>query len=284
MKYFVPSENEFKQVSDAPTNASVNDIIAHLGLHQDTVFSFWHEPSYNESRDISFAILEVFSKNVVCVAMHDKIRSINKYELNIFLDKLEDDSIYDSYNVEAVLRKSIENRSLTSEFLTRVLKLKYTTPNGIFFSEKLDKYLFFTEGVLTDYRLSDGLDVWAKRWKQIRPDLLASQQVTASYYWGSNHRAILAEVNRQADAWANIPQAANNEFVELHRNNFGAVSFEMLQVCHYKKPMKLQDFVVANYGRCKMILSNENAYVYKCGNFSYKFDKEGNIADISLLL
>ena len=284
MKYFVPSENGFRPIMDAPDNASVNVIIEHLGFHKSTVFSFWHEASYDEKRDIRYVLFEVLSKNVLCVATQDRISNISKEKLYEFVNKLEDDALYSSYNVDDTLQQGIENKSFTSEFLTRILGLKYTTPTGVFFSDKLDKYLFFTDGLLTDYQLADGLDVWAKRWKQVRPDLLASQQATASYYWGSNQRAILSEVNRQADAWADIPQAANNEFVELHRNQFGAINFEMLRVCHYDRSMKLREFVVTNHGRYRRLPSREDVSVYACGRFTYKFDMDGNILDVSLLL
>lgn len=282
LKYFVPSKTGFKQMLDAPADASVNAITEHLGLHKDTVFSFWHETSYTTNRDVAYVLLEVFSKNIVCVAVRENVKGVSSHQLSLYLDKLEEGDILESYEVEERLKTAIENESFRVEFLTRILGLKYTTPTGVFFSEKLDKYLFFTDSILTDYQLADGLGVWAKTWKQVRPDLLASQQATASYYWGNNYRAILAEINRQADAWADIPAASNNKHIDLHRNHFGAVNFEMLQVCHYKRDMKLHEFVITNHGRYQRLPSREDATVYGCGIFAYHFDSEGNIIDVTL--
>ncbi|HMI61936.1 MAG TPA: hypothetical protein VK518_13540, partial [Puia sp.] len=86
-----------------------------------------------------------------------------------------------------------------------------------------------------------------------------------------------AEINAQADAWAKIPNATNNEFVPLHTSDQGVVNFVMLRVCHYTRAMSFDEFSTINHGRYVSVGPD----TYRVGRFEYRFDATGNLKDCS---
>jgi hypothetical protein len=280
MNVFASTPTGFKLVTDMPANASINMMTEHLGHTITNVFTFWHD--YNESYNIQFVALEIFSRNIVYVATKNDVYNLDSNKVARFIKNLDDADIYDSYDVKDRLSKGIEQKTLSKDFLSKVLELNDIDNNGVFYSSKLDVYLYLSDGLLVDFQVADGLDIWAKRWKQIRPDLLAQYQETALYYWGNDHKAILNEINKQADAWANTPQAMHNEFIDLHRNQFGAVNFQMLLVCHYGKKVSLKDFLIINRGRYRRLPNTPDGdLVYESGGFLYNFDVDNTLLSVS---
>jgi hypothetical protein len=280
---FIPTETGFELVENITGNGSINSVSEHLGygIKPSEIYTFWN--NYDEGSDIQYVALEMFSKNIAYIATQSHIKSIDKKQLYHFLEKLTDREIYDSYTVEDKLKEAIEARSFTIDFLAKSLELDTAEDNGIYYSDKLGMYLYFENGILTDFQGADGLGIWAKTWKQVRPDLLEQYQMVATYYWGDNLKAALNEINTQATAWANTPETLNNKFIDLHTDSLGIVNFEMLLVCHYNKAINLHDFLLINHGRYEKIVNESSAdSSYKLGFFLYVFNSAGNLFHITV--
>ena len=279
---FIPTETGFELVENITGNGSINSVCEYLGyaIAPSDTYTFWND--YDENSKIQYVALELFSRNVAYIATKSHVNSIDKKSVYHFLDNLTDKEVYDSYTVEDKLKEAIEAKSFTIDFLAKSLDLDTAEDNGIYYSDKLGMYLYFTNGILTDYQGADGLGIWAKTWKQVRPDLLEQYQRVATYYWGENLKAALNEINTQATAWASTPEAMGNKFVGLHTDNFGSVNFEMLLVCHYNREISLHNFLIINHGRYEKISKeNHNISNYKLGFFLYSFDEIGNLINIT---
>jgi len=121
MNIFTLNSNGFDLITNIPPNASINKMTEHLGYHPSTLFTFWH--NYKENNDIQFIALEIFSKNIIYVATKNDIRTLSLSKVNFFLNKLDDDDIYESYGVQDKLRTGIEHKTLSKEFLSKILEL-----------------------------------------------------------------------------------------------------------------------------------------------------------------
>lgn len=278
MAVFTPTPSGFKELPGSTTNGSINSVAEHLGYHPDQVY--FHLGDLDREFDIQMVVLEVFTMNVVFVGTKDGVTSIDLSKLNHYLRDLTDDDLYNSYKVNPTLTDGIENKSLPASFLGRVLGIDNIEENGVFYSTKLDKYLYFTDGLLTDFQSSDGLNQAAKRLHQINPNIIEAYEAQAKRYWGNDNKKVLSEINTQADAWASTPQSVGNEYVPLHTDANGIVNFHMLLVCHYSEPITLTEFLTLNHGRYQK--RTDAANTYHLGSFTYEFDTDGELLDASM--
>jgi hypothetical protein len=223
--------------------------------------------------------LELFTRNVVFLGTKKEVLSIEPSKLAHFLRNLDDREMYDSYNVNSTLRAGVQNKTLSHEFLGRVLNMSGVERDGVFYSDKLGLYLYFSEGMLTDFQASDGLNEWAKHWKQLNPRIIDAYESEAKRYWGDNLKQVLHEVNTQANALAGIPNAMSNEFIPLHTDGRGLVNFHMLLVCHYEHEITLADYLILNHGRYEKLLnkSPDELSFYRLGRFDYLFGSDGDL-------
>ena len=176
----------------------------------------------------------------------------------------------------------IKNRSLDVTFLSRVLNIEDSSPNGVFYVERIDLYLYFLNGNLVDYQSSSGLNEWAKVWKSINPSVLEDYQKWAQTYKGNDMSSVIEEINAQAEAWASVPEGWHNKYVKLHSTKLNTVNFVMLMVCHYGKPITLDYFLKINLGRYKMIESKSGVKKFKVDRFIYEFNDQGYLLDCYL--
>lgn len=277
MSTFVPTPTGYKKLTSAPSNASINSVCEHLGYHTDQFYT-WHG-DFNFEFDISMVALEVFSRNIIFVSTRQGVETVDLTKLSHFMRNLNDEEIYTSYTVEDSLTAGIANRSLNSVFLGKVLGNTGIEPDGVFYDRKLNLYLYFTDGYLVDFQASDGLNKWAKHWKQLNPKLIAAYEAEAKKYWGNDSKRVLHEVNVQSDALAGVPQAAGNEFVGLHRTKSGLVNYRMLLTCHYDESITLKDFLVLNHGRYQELKSHGK---YRLGRFDYLFSSDGTLIQTTM--
>ena len=133
--------------------------------------------------------------------------------------------------------------------------------------------LFFIDGRLVSMQSSDGLNEWARHWKNLNATFFSNYEKEARVYWGNNIGQVIKEINMQADAFASIPNAMNNEFTPLHTNDFGNINFAMLKVCHYSYDIDLTAFKFINHGRYKELQPN----IFRVQDFIYQFDFKGNL-------
>ncbi|TGE06100.1 hypothetical protein [Hymenobacter fodinae] len=274
---FVPDGAQFKELTDAPPNASINDLGKHMGYHPDQIHYYFGDN--DPDSEIRGIIFELFSRNIIMVGTKKTVTTINKNSLTHFTRHLTERDLINSYSVSSSLNDGIKNKSLSSSFLARVLGMKGVERDGVFYSERLGLYLYFVDGVLTDFQASDGLGKWAKHFKQINSDIIDAFEAEARRYWGSDNKQVMAEINRQADALADIPDAMQNEYLPLHENTDGSYNFHMMLVCHYEQPIMLDEFLVINHGRYERVTERElgDTNAYKVGRFVYIFSAEGDL-------
>lgn len=135
------------------------------------------------------------------------------------------------------------------DYLSKVLNIKDPQPDGILYVERLGLNFFFIDGLLVDFQSSDGLNEWAKHFKQLNPRYFEHYVKHARMYWGNSLNKIINEVNKQFQAFSYIPGGANNQHIELHKNSNGTINFYMLMVCHYGTPITAGQLEDLNYGR-----------------------------------
>lgn len=268
MPVFVPEAGGFKRLTSVHSNSSINGVCEHLGYNTDQFYT-WHG-DFDFEFDINTVALEVFSRNIIFVSTKQGVETVDAAKLSYYLRNLNDVEVYTSYNVEDTLTEGIANRSLSSTFLGKVLG-DNIEPDGVFYASKLNLYLYFTDGHLVDFQASDGLNKWAKHWKQLNPKIIAAYEAQARRYWGNNQKQVLNEINAQSDALAGVPHAVGNEFAPLHRNENGLVNYRMLLTCHYDHPISLADFLALNHGRYKELSQGK----YRLGRFDYLFSNDG---------
>ncbi|GAA4419250.1 hypothetical protein GCM10023187_53380 [Nibrella viscosa] len=276
---FIPKGQAFKELTEALEDTSINGISEHLGYNTNQVQAYYGYPP--ENPDITAVIFEVFTQNIVFVSTKTHVTQLTRSKVDYFLRDFKLEEFYNSVTTEDILQEGIENRTLSIDYLARVLAIESPDENGVFFVPKIGHYLYFNEGFLTDFSASDGLNKWAKQLMQINPNLIDSYEKVAKKYWGHESKKIINEVNIQAEAFADLPQAANNKFIPLHEAELGTINFFMLLVCHYDRGITLPEFKEINHGRYKETLQSTDSLIeYKLGNFTYRFLASGVLFDI----
>lgn len=268
---FIQRNGRFEEYKGDVGKGSINEIIETLGYHIDQIYS----PILKSGKDkILYVGFEIFSRNLVFVLTSKDITYITHKDINKYLKEFSVRKEFDRLRTTDLLTECIENKSLTVDFLSKVLNLKDFSKSGIFFSDKLDIYLYFTEGVLTDFHFDDGLFPYAKHLKSVNPIVYNWIANLANKYWPNNSFQAIKEINIQCEAWANIPEAFGNEFIPLHRTENGGANLHMIRVCHYDYPIKINQFIEVNHGRYEELEDTDLNKVYRCGNFIYTFNKE----------
>jgi hypothetical protein len=278
---FVPAENGFRELTDGPAAPSVNEMAKYFGYEPDQVH-FYLGRAWTPESTIQAVIFEIFTDKVVYVATHKSVTHLTPSMLNTFLRGFNALEEFDDVTANEILATGIENKSLTVKFLSRVLGLTDTEPNGIFYSSRLGLYLFFNAGLLTDFQPADGLTYWAKHWKQLNPGMVSDYEQVARKYWGGNFSKVINEINIQSDALFDTPNCVKNAFVPLHRGEQGTVNYKMLLVYHYDHPLTLEEFMEVNHGRYKLLPAGGPRW-FQLGRFSYKFSEQGELIHKSQL-
>jgi hypothetical protein len=269
---FTASKNGFMEYKGQAGNGSINDTLYALGYHPDQAYTTRFNTNPKEA--IQVVVFEIFSRNIIFVMTSKKTTYITEKDLRKHLGNFSVSKEFDSIRINEVLNAGLENASLSSEFIAKVLHLKAISNNGMFYSERIKTYLYFTEGRLTDFHFDDGLFPWSKYLKEMNPTVYKNISDTALKYWADNDFQIKKEINIQSEAWSNTPDALRNEYLSLHRTENGGFNFHMLRVCHYKYPLKLKQFKEINHGRFMIVEENNSYKEISCGKFQYQFDSE----------
>jgi len=274
---FIPDGLNYKELTTYSGNGSINDIAKYLGYEESQTHTYFGD--FDESNDIRFIILKVFTRDIVFIGTKDTVLTLSKYKVDYFLRDLDLLSEFDSVSVKAILEKGIEEKSLPIKFLSDIFKIQNPDLNGTFFVKEIDLFLHFSEGFLVDFQSSNGLNDWANYFMNINPVIISTYEKVAKLYWGNNIGKVLNEINIQADALSVTPEGMKNEYIPLHTTEFGTINFAMLMVCHYNKPITFEEFMEINHGRVKEINQNEQDDIktYKVDNFAYDFLSGGSL-------
>jgi len=271
---FKPSNGGFAEYKGDIGNGSINDIRSILGYHADQVYG---RGLGNGNDKINYVCFEIFTRNVVFVRTSKKVTFITQRDIDKSLGKFSVSKHFDRKEISDRLSDGIDNCSMSIGFMAKVLSLKDVSRNGMFYSEKIKTYLYFTEGFLTDFHFDDGLFPYAKDLKAVNPTVYNWIAGIAYKYWPNNDFQAIKEINTQCEAWANIPEAFGNEFIPLHRTENGGANLHMIRVCHYNYPINISQFKEINHGRFETLDDEQGNPRFKCGKFTYLFDQNSEM-------
>tara|TARA_B100000953_G_scaffold283958_1_gene263354 strand:- start:93 stop:1016 length:924 start_codon:yes stop_codon:yes gene_type:complete len=278
-KTFVPKGNNYESIDVDIEPKSINNIVKFIGYNSDQFYTY--SDYDNKNSKIVVIILKIFTDDIICVLTDDTVTSISKKEVQNYLTGFDVKEEFSSYDIESTLKDGIENKSLTKQFLSEVFQ-KDISGNSIIINQ-IGYELHFTNDILSSFNPSDGLNKWAKMWKNEYPSTFRKYNEAASRYWDDENK-ILNEINKQADAFSNVPNGYQNEYIPLHTNPDGTINFKMLLVTHYTKDITLKEFKELNHGRYE--LSNEfndkdnyKRTTYRLNNTLYTFDENGKFVN-----
>lgn len=268
MPVFIANAKLFKRLPKEVEGKSINDICVYLGYDPVQTHTFFGD--FDESFPIRNVIFEVFTANIVAILTREGVTAIDKRQLDFFIRNYSIKAEFDSINTSEILNDGIKKNNLTIEFLARVLNIEDAEPNGVYFIDSLGLYLYFNNGVLTDFRSSDSLNEWAKYLKELNEVIVLDYQKAAELCH-SKSSDVLFEINMQAKSWSETPESYSNEFLELHRTPHDTINFFNLLVCHYGKDVNEEIFLKINKGRSLELKSNPEINRYNVGNFIFEF-------------
>ncbi|MFX0557516.1 hypothetical protein ACOCEA_12005 [Maribacter sp. CXY002] len=277
-KTFVPKEDGYVPVAIKVEKKSINNICKFLGYNSEEFYTY-NDFDLKNSK-IFIVIFKSFSDKIICVLTEDTVESIEQKDVDNYLVNFNLKDDFDSYDVESTLEDGVKNKSLSKEFLSEVFN-NPISDNDSFVAVEIGYELHFKNGVLTSYNPSDGLNKWAKSWKNEMPERYRKYYNEASRYQ-TNETDILKELNAQAAAFANTPDGVMNEYIKFHTNDNGIVNYKMLLVAHYNQTMDIDEFKLINKGRYE--LSNEfndqdnyKRTTYRVNKGLYTFDEKGKL-------
>ena len=276
---FVKTVNGFKQIEDNIAKLSFNDISVHLGYDPFHLHSY--HGGFKKRSNIQVVAFEVFTENVVFVLVDDNTKTPTEKSLKRFTKRFNFDEEFDSIFIRDYLLEGIESKSLSIGFFSKNLGLQINDPNGEVLAEKLGVKLFFINGTLASFKLTNDLEEWARHLKKINKDVISNYARLAKKYWQDDYDMIFREVNIQSESFANVPSGYLNEYIPLHKGEFNTINFLMLLVCHYEQKITEYQFKHYNHRRYSE-LPNYNSKIkkYNLGNFNYFFNSEGKLIDI----
>ncbi|WP_320019669.1 hypothetical protein [Labilibaculum manganireducens] len=274
-KVFIPQNGIFIERNLNIEKENINSICKQLGFNTDQCYSYFNFDGGD--KDIISVIFKVFTDEIVFVWTSDEVELLSAERMSKYLSKFDLKKEFDSYDIESTLNDGVKNKSLTSSFLSDIFNLKDPGLNGTLHVLSIGYDIEFKQGLIHKFYSADGLNKWAKLWKNENKAFYDLYLKAATKYWGDQKEKIINEINIQADAYANAPKS---EYLEYHRTAEGTVNFKMLLVAHYNEPMTLNEFKEVNHGRYE--LSNEfntkDGYkrtIYKLNKTLYTFSEKG---------
>lgn len=216
---FIPKNGSFEKLDLEPM--SFNDTVTRLGYHPDQVRSHLNM----DVEGIYWVGFKIFTNQIVAVAA--SVEHLDQSLVSRFISNYQ--ARYESYEVEGILDDGVANGSLSAEYLTNVLGLPVVEPNGSIVAPSLGYELVFLDGKLAGYQPSDGLSMWAKSMKESNPKLFASYLLAGRKRWNNDEDRVRAEVNAQADAFAEIPQGLLNPLIDRYMSSDGTIDFVQMK-------------------------------------------------------
>ncbi len=286
-KTFVPKGNEYVAVEIKLEKVTMTSICNYLGYNSDQFYVF-NNYDITDSK-IDYIIFKVFTDDIICVLTEDTVDSITQKDVDKYLVNFNLKEDFGSYDIESTLEDGVKNKSLTKKFLSKIFNQPISSNDNSFIAEKIDYELHFKNGILSNYNTSDGLNKWAKDWKNTMPDRYKKYYLSASLYY-DNKTDIINVINIQADASVHLT-LDDLENIKFHTNNDGTINYKMLLIAqnfgkHFGGSYKinLQEFKFINKGRYK--LSNEfntqDGYkrtTYRVNKGLYTFDENGKLVN-----
>lgn len=282
-KLFSKKKNEYKtgifEIKDGnllelevtPGNGSINSIIEYFGYATNLV----HIVHTFDSKNLECLGFKVLSKKLVFALAKNEKTNISYSDVLKEVNRIDWDFEYSSLNVEDILNDAVDSENMNFEFLKSVLSDLSLVESSTYKSEKLGLYFYFENDILKSFN-SSGFDNSATKWlKNLNPTMFEQMHKEAILYHDSDQIA-MEEVNKLSESILNIPHAAKNEFIELHKKPNGNINFYNLLIAHYTQDCDLAEFMFMNKGRYLKLSDNK----FEIGKFVYEFSESNRLINV----
>jgi hypothetical protein len=277
---FYKESGRYVELSEMPGVGSLNDIAKHFGYSENQFYTFFNLSKTNSK--ITDIIFEKFSGNLIAVLTKTECNKLNDNMINEFLQNYSFDQEFDITKCIDTLETGIEDGNLSFSFLDTVMDLEKQEGNNVYLSKKWQLLLTFENDILISFSYADGIEKWARYFKNLNPALYSTYFKILSLYRGDDEIGKKRELNFQFDALASIPKSINNPYIPIHTQD-GIINFVMLNVCHYDASITLEQFIDINYKRFNVINQSDDATILRLNNFIYQFSNSGDLTKITQL-
>lgn len=258
------------ELDETPGNGSINSIVENFGYPTNlvhTVFTF-------DSKKIECLGFKTLSNELIFVLAKDK-KEVLFSDVLKEINSIDWDFEYSSLNVEDILNEAVDAENLNLSFLKSVVTDLLSIGNNVYKSERLSLYFCFENEILKSFSSSNYENSATKWLKNINP-LMFEQMLQEARAYHNKEQDAVEEVNKHSESLLGIPQAINNEFIELHKKHNGNVNFYNLLLAHYTQNCKLEEFLFMNKGRYSNIDENK----FGVGNFVYEFGETNELLNV----
>ncbi len=278
-KVFIPNGDKFTEVEIKVEKTTMTSICNFLGYNSDQFYTY-NNYDIKDSK-IEYIIFKVFTDDIICILTDGNVSAINKKDVDNYLSNYDIKTEFGSYQIESTLADGVKNKSLTRKFLSEIFKQKIE-PNGqSIIAMEIGYELHFSNGILTKYNTTDGLNKWAKSWKLEMPSTYRRYLNSARMY-SEDEITIINEINVQAEAFSRVPIDGFKKYIKFHTNKDGTINYKMLLVAHYGEKITLNQFKVINNGRYNLSTEYNDADGNKRTTYSlnkglYTFNENGKL-------
>lgn len=248
---------------DELEKGSINDCIEKIGFPTNHIYTIH---SFNSNK-ISALGFKTLTKNPEFVLAENKCK-ISYSDVSKAIKGIDWDFEYSDLNVEDILQEGIDYENFDLHFVKSILDLT-KEDKDLYKSQKLGLYLQFENGILIGFTSSEWENSSTKWLKDINQNMVENMVREAKKHQRNEIEA-MQEVNNQTKALMNVPEAMKNEFLSLHKNEYGNYNFYNLVIAHYTQECNQDDFLFMNKGRYKKI----NDRTFGVGNFKYEFGND----------
>jgi len=290
MSVFVRQGNQWVVSQKINESGSINDYLQSLGYDHNQFYSYMNfEQPYdydNNSDSIQCVCLKVMTDHIICVITNPGRTSLSDAEVNYYMKDFDFSREYSLYSLESDLDSAIKEHNYSIKFVADTLGIPFSPQDSVLYSSALKYNFIFDNGFLVDYEIADGFNREAHELKDNGSWIYQSIESHALKYYGSNDKEITKEINIQANAFYNLPNAVNNQYLQNFMNSDGSYNYKMLLVTKYQGSEYGQGL---SYEDCKCICHDELTFegnseegldtlsTYRYRDYLLSFDKQGNL-------
>jgi len=283
---FVPDgTGGYKLRKDLWGSMNTFEICKSLGYEKGMFYSLM---TFDNKSDISEVHFKIFTEDIICVFANDNGQELTEQDVAKYLrdNGYDFNKMYDAYNRESDLLDGIKSGNLKIAFLSDVMKFDYNISkvDTMIISDKFGYKLYFKNGILYKFESADGLNKYARMWKELCPDKYNMYYEKSEQYWGDDKDKILNDINIQAKSNYSIPSSLM-KYVDLFEDESGYINYKIMMVT-IKDKISLREFKDITYGKYKYVgestIKNSTVYTYDYQYWLFRFSKDGHLISTKL--
>ncbi|MBR2192558.1 MAG: hypothetical protein IJ910_04510 [Bacteroidaceae bacterium] len=289
MSVFVKQGNQWVVSQNVNESGSINDYLQSLGYDHNQFYSYmnYNQPyDFDNSDSINCVCLKVMTDHIICVITNPGRTVLLDSEVRHYMKDFNFTQAYSLYSLESDLDSAIKEHNYTIQFVADTLGIEYSPQDSVLYSSRLKYNFIFENGFLVDYEIADGFNREARDLKENASWIYQSIETHAQNYHGTNNSDVIKEINIQANAFYNLPNGINNQYLQDFMNPDGSYNFKMLLVTKYQGTEYGQGL---SYEECKCICHNELKFegnseegldtlaTYRYRDYLMSFDNRGHL-------